>query len=203
MLIGINDKLCETASSKRLDYLTGLEIIHRETKGGLERALGFVHVSLVSPWLSCRDVVNHRNLSMWRTASSSAVSCLKFWRCGWRHSHMGHMVCSSELCVKNPASSLTTDLAFLTKTLTSHEKGNVFLCAFDHNYSNNTFYYIIYFHIIIHSGFGHYTVTYLFLQGPALFIECSKWTCSSPFKKNHFKCKHTDRFFSFLIPHSL
>lgn len=49
MLIGINDKLCESASSKRLDYLTGLEIIHTETKGGLERALGFVHV-----FLGCR-----------------------------------------------------------------------------------------------------------------------------------------------------
>lgn len=83
--MGINDKLCESASSKRLDYLTGLEIIHRETKGGLEKALGFVHVSLASPWLSRRasgDIVNHSNIPMWRTASSSAVSCLMFWCCG-------------------------------------------------------------------------------------------------------------------------
>lgn len=118
MLIGINDKLCESASSKRLDYLTGLEIIHRETKGGLERALGFVHVSLASPWLLCRasgDIVNHSNLSVWRTASSSAVSCLRFWRCGWRHLYTGHMVRSSELCVKNPAPSFTMGLAFSTK----------------------------------------------------------------------------------------
>lgn len=82
MLIGINDKLCESASSKRLDYLTGLEIIHRETKGGLEKALGFVHVSLVSPWLSCRasgDIVNHSNVENREFLCSFLSDVLALW----------------------------------------------------------------------------------------------------------------------------
>lgn len=95
------------------------------------------------PWLSCRasgDIVNHSNLSMWRTTSSFAVSCLKVWCCGWRHPHPDHMVYSSEHCVKNPACSLTAGLAISTKAwlcfnmacLKSHDRAMSFPSPYKH-----------------------------------------------------------------------